>query len=120
MVGHGTLDFSGGNFPLAKKSEMQKFRFKLGQLAFTYGHCSNDVKKLLKLFLSLTYTKSTSSIDTYVIHPVFLHNINMSLLQALKNTCMQQLIVLWTISLIFAFYELTKKMNCPGNCQLGK
>ena len=48
MVGHGTLDFSGGNFPLAKKSEMQKFRFKLGQLAFTYGHCFNDVKSVLK------------------------------------------------------------------------
>ena len=45
MVGRGTLDFSGGNSPLAKMSEMQKFRFiKLWQLAFTYGHCSNDVK----------------------------------------------------------------------------
>ena len=42
----GCLIFQGGNFPLAKKSEMQKFRFKLGQLAFTYGHCSNDVKNV--------------------------------------------------------------------------
>ena len=113
------LDFSGGNFPLAKKSEMQKFRFKLGQLAFTYGHCSNDVKKRLKIFLSLTYMKSTSSIDTYVIHPVFLHNINLSLLQALKNTCMQRLIVLWIISLIFAFYELAKKDELPGQLPIG-
>ena len=63
--------------------------------------------------------KSTSSIDTYVIHPVFLHNIDLSLLQALKNTCMQQLIVLWTISLIFAFYELAKKKELSGQLPIG-
>ena len=85
----------------------------------SWGNLLLPTVTVLKIFLSLTYMKSTSTIDTYVIHPVFLHNINLSLLQALKNTCMQQLIVLWTISLIFAFYELAKKNELPGQLPIG-
>lgn len=94
-------------------------RVKCRNSDLSWGNLLLPTVTVLKIFLSLTYMKSTSTIDTYVIHPVFLHNINLSLLQALKNTCMQQLIVLWTISLIFAFYELAKKNELPGQLPIG-
>ena len=63
--------------------------------------------------------KSTSSIDNYVIHPVFLHNINLSLLQALKNTCMQQLNCPLDYKPHICFYELAKKNELSGQLPIG-